>query len=121
MKKDGEVAIKGKDVSLEAAGKIVGKAATSLTRAALRSAHAQRRQSDLIDLLYCHRELSAPGRQLFEILGKHFEDAHVRRRQRLAIPLTAEASAAPSLAATTRARSFSRPFRSAEFSDRVRA
>jgi len=66
MKKDGEVAIKGKDVSLEAAGKIVGKAATSLTRAALRSAHAQRRQSDLIDLLYCHRELSAPGRQLFE-------------------------------------------------------
>jgi len=57
MKKDGEVAIKGKDVSLEAAGKIVGKAATSLTRAALRSAHAQRRQSDFIDLLYCHREL----------------------------------------------------------------
>jgi type VI secretion system secreted protein VgrG len=26
MKKDGEVAIKGKDVSLEAAGKIVGRA-----------------------------------------------------------------------------------------------
>ena len=68
MKKDGEVAIKGKDVSLEAAGKIVGKAATSLTRAALRSAHAQRRQSDFIDLRIVTGNLrsSAPGRQLFE-------------------------------------------------------